>query len=117
MSSRFARLFLVLSLFLPALLHAQSAISTPGGPTYQPPRLPPPTGFRVYIIDDMEGMGSVIMGSEVGGNPGSDYWEHYRHLLTQEVNAVIAGARRGGGRDFVVNEGHGANRWASVLPW
>ncbi|MBI4502628.1 MAG: M55 family metallopeptidase, partial [Gemmatimonadetes bacterium] len=63
------------------------------------------------------GMGSVIMGSEVGGNPGSDYWEQYRHLLTQEVNAIITGARRAGGRDFVVNEGHGANRWASVLPW
>src|SRR6185503_3976771 len=62
---------------------------------------------------------SVIMGSEVGGAVGlqSDYWNQYRHLLTQEVNAIITGARRGGGRDFVVNEGHGANRWASVLPW
>lgn len=91
-------------------------------PVYRIPRLPVPTGFRVMIVPDMEGMGSTIMGSEVGGGPVpgvpySDYWMMFRSLLTKEVNAVIAGARRGGGRDFVVTEGHGANRWASTLPW
>src|SRR5260370_30679973 len=114
--SRLARLVLLLLLVATASLPAQSAIVPPGAPTYKPPRLPPPNGFRVYITDDMEGIGSVVQGSEVGGPPGSDYWEHYRDLLTQEVNAVIAGARRGGGLDFVVNEGQGGNRWGSIVP-
>lgn len=118
MLGKFQRFAAVFSLAIPALLPAQQ----PGAAQiagYQAPKLPPPAGYRVYIVDDMEGMGSVIMGSEVGGQVGAvtDYWNEYRHLLTQEVNAVIAGARRSGGRDFVVNEGHGANRWASVLPW
>lgn len=110
-----ARFTLIAGLLVPSLALAQAA-QVPG---YKPPKLPPPSGFRVYIVPDMEGMGSVIMGSEVGGpvGVGSDYWQHFRSLLTQEVNAIIAGARRGGGRDFVVNEGHGANRWASTLPW
>lgn len=115
MSLRFAVALTLLS--LPSVLPAQSAIVPPGSPTYKAPKLPPPSGYRVYIVDDMEGMASVVMASEVGGQPGSDYWEQYRHLLTQEVNAVITGARRAGGRDFVVNEGHGGNRWASILPW
>ena len=38
-------------------------------------------------------------------------------LLTQEVNATIAGARAGGAASFVVNEGHGGNLFANVLPW
>jgi D-amino peptidase len=117
MSLRLARLVLLVGLALPSVMNAQSAIVPPGSPAYRPPKLPPASGFRVYIVDDMEGMASVVMGTEVGGQPGSDYWEQYRHLLTQEVNAVITGARRGGGRDFVVNEGHGGNRWASILPW
>jgi D-amino peptidase len=33
------------------------------------------------------------------------------------VNATIQGARVGGARSFVVNEGHGGNLFANVLPW
>jgi len=103
----------------PALLPAQQS----QGPVYKPPKLPPPQGFRVYIVPDMEGMGSAVLGPEVGGGrlpdwtAYGDYWEKYRSLLTQEVNAAITGARRSGARDFVVNEGHGANRFGSTLPW
>src|SRR5262249_45474926 len=102
---------------LPSLAFGQiQQLAGPQVAGYKVPKLPPASGFRVYIVPDMEGMGSAIMGNEVGGTTG-DYQEHFRSLLTQEVNAVIAGARRGGGRDFVVNEGHGGNRWASTLPW
>jgi D-amino peptidase len=103
----------------PLLLAAQAT-------TYTPPRLPPPHGFRVYIIPDMEGMGSVVDIHEViAGNEGeayktltsADYWDHFRSLLTKEVNAVIAGSRRAGAGSFVVNEGHGGNLFANVLPW
>jgi D-amino peptidase len=93
---------------------------------YAPPHLPPPTGFRVYIVPDMEGMGSAVDIHEViAGNEGEqyktltspDYWDHFRDLLTQEVNATITGARTAGARSFVVNEGHGGNLFANILPW
>jgi D-amino peptidase len=78
------------------------------------------------IIPDMEGMGSAVDIHEViAGNEGEqyrtltsdDYWNRYRGLLTQEVNAVITGARTAGAGSFVVNEGHGGNLFANVLPW
>ena len=97
-------------------------------PAFAPPKLPPPDAgaFRVLIIPDMEGMGSAVDIHEViAGNEGEqyrtltsdDYWQRFRGLLTQEVNATIAGARSAGARSFVVNEGHGGNLFANVLPW
>ena len=97
-------------------------------PAFAPPKLPPPNAgaFRVLIIPDMEGMGSAVDIHEViAGNEGEqyrtltsdDYWQRFRGLLTQEVNATIAGARSAGARSFVVNEGHGGNLFANVLPW
>lgn len=89
-------------------------------------RVPFEEGFRVYLLVDMEGMGSAVKSQEViAGNEGPayrdrtgpDYWSHYRELLTEEANAAIRGARAAGARSFVVNEGHGANRFASLLPW
>ncbi len=83
-------------------------------------------GFRVFIVPDMEGMGSAVDIHEViAGNEGEhyktltspDYWDRFRLLLTKEVNATIAGARLAGARSFVVNEGHGGNLFANVLPW
>jgi D-amino peptidase len=90
------------------------------------PKLPAPEGFRVYFITDMEGMASVVFNREIiSGWEGDryrdqssrDYWEHYRALFTEEVNAAIEGARRGGAASFVVNEGHGGNLFANLLPW
>ncbi|HEU4830259.1 MAG TPA: M55 family metallopeptidase, partial [Gemmatimonadales bacterium] len=81
---------------------------------------------RVYLLVDMEGMGSAVKSQEViAGNEGPayrertgpDYWDHYREMLTAETNSAIRGARRGGARSFVVNEGHGGNRFANLLPW
>jgi D-amino peptidase len=90
------------------------------------PRMPAPVGFRVFVLTDMEGIGSVVDTREViAGNEGeryrtltsTDYWDRFRGLFTREVNAAIAGARRGGARSFVVNEGHGGNLFANLLPW
>jgi len=118
----------------PSLALAQQSPQPPL-PRIPPPRpmpayptMPAPHGFRVFITTDMEGLGSVVHNREIiAGNEGEryrapgasspDYWEHYRDLLTREVNATIAGARLGGGRSFVVNEGHGGNLFANVLPW
>ncbi|MGH2611129.1 MAG: M55 family metallopeptidase, partial [Tepidiformaceae bacterium] len=104
-------------LALPVALAAQTPAT---------PKVPPPDGLRVYMITDMEGMASVVFNREIiSGYEGEryrtqssqDYWNHYRGLFTQEVNAAIAGARRGGARSFVVNEGHGGNLFANLLPW
>jgi len=93
------------------------------------PRIPAPDGFRLFITTDMEGMASIVANRDIiAGNetqasrdrPGStspDYWTYWRDVFTREVNAVIGGARRGGARSFVVNEGHGGNLFANLLPW
>ncbi len=92
---------------------------------YEEKRIPFEPGFRVYLVPDMEGMGSVVTNREtIAGVEGPRYatgsgrdYDQYRLLLTKEVNAVIAGARTAGARSFVVNEGHGGNMFANVLPW
>lgn len=103
-----------------------STTLTAQDPRFANKRVPFEPGFRVYYIVDMEGMGSVVNIREViAGNEGeryrdrssTDYWNFYRGLLTDEVNASIAGARSSGARSFIVNEGHGGNLFANVLPW
>ena len=112
-------------LCLPAALHAQTP-NPAHTALYRAQQLPHEAGFRVFIVPDMEGMGSAVDIREViAGNEGEryktltsvDYWDRFRGLLTQEVNATIRGARQAGARSFAVNEGHGGNLFANVLPW
>jgi D-amino peptidase len=116
---KFVRSLFVVLLLLPCTLAAQDS-------PFAAKRVPFEAGFRIYYIVDMEGMGSAVNIREViAGNEGerykdrssTDYWNFYRGLLTDEVNASIAGARSAGARSFVVNEGHGGNLFANVLPW
>ncbi len=121
MKSTSAALILGLAVgFTPGAVSGQSTL------LFADKTIPFEEGFRIYLVPDMEGMGSAVHPSEViAGNEapryrevtGPDYWNHYRHLLTEEANAVIAGAREAGARSFVVNEGHGGNRFANVIPW
>ncbi len=118
------------------LLSAVSAVSAvsalsaqqppPSSVQFRDKQIPHEAGFRVFIVPDMEGMGSAVDIHEViAGNEaprykdltGPDYWDRFRLLLTREVNATIRGARLAGARSFVVNEGHGGNLFANVLPW
>nr|MBA3761237.1 M55 family metallopeptidase [Gemmatimonadales bacterium] len=75
-------------------------------------------GFSVYIIADMEGLaGAVRNATEMrpvirGGTPQH---ERFRQELTEEVNAVISGARAAGATQFIVNEGHGGTLFRNVL--
>jgi D-amino peptidase len=120
------RRFLVLGLLcLSSTVHAQ--VANPAHTAqFRAKRVPHEGGFRVFIVPDMEGMGSVVNIHEVIAGiegeryktlTGPDYWDHFRLLLTREVNATIRGARQAGARSFVVNEGHGGNLFANVLPW
>jgi D-amino peptidase len=97
-----------------------------GSAPYRDKQIPHEAGFRIFLVPDMEGMGSTVDSREVlAGNEGAgykdrsspDYWDHFRSLVTQEVNATIKGARTAGATSFVVNEGHGGNLFANVLPW
>lgn len=121
-----ASLILALTLAaLPTALPAQGGAAA-SREIFRAKRVPSQPGFRVFIVPDMEGMGSAVDIHEViAGNEGEryrnltspDYWERFRLLLTREVNATIRGARLAGARSFVVNEGHGGNMFANVLPW
>ena len=116
------------TLWIPSVLVWAAASAAPAQSTllFADKTIPFEEGFRIYLVPDMEGMGSAVQVSEViAGNEapryrdrtGPDYWNHYRQLLTQEANAVIEGARAAGAQSFVVNEGHGGNRFANVIPW
>jgi len=75
-------------------------------------------GFSVYIIADMEGVaGAVRNATEMRpvGRGGSPQHERFRQELTDEVNALIAGARAAGATQFIVNEGHGGTLFRNVL--
>lgn len=109
-----------------ALLSAQTEAQQARTNLFRAKRAPHEPGFRVFIVPDMEGMGSAVDSREVlagnetpeyAGRSSPDYWDRFRLLLTKEVNATIAGARLAGGRSFVVNEGHGGNLFANILPW
>jgi len=75
-------------------------------------------GFSVYIIADMEGLaGAVRNATEMrpvyrGGAPEH---QRFREELTDEVNALIAGARAAGATQFIVNEGHGGTLFRNVI--
>lgn len=119
------RRFIVPALLcLTSALHAQAPAT--GSAPFRGKQIPFEAGFRVFIVPDMEGMGSAVNIHEIiAGNEGPkykdltgpDYWDGFRLLLTMEVNATIRGAREAGARSFVVNEGHGGNLFANILPW
>ena len=125
-SFRWAWLLLVLVGVVAVLPAQQSDAQRARTAAFRAKAVPFEPGFRVFLVPDMEGMGSTVDSREVlAGNEGAayrdrsspDYWERYRGLLTEEVNATIAGARSAGAASFVVNEGHGGNLFANVLPW
>jgi D-amino peptidase len=104
----------------------QAQTPPPSSAPFRAKQIPHEPGFRVFIVPDMEGMASAVDTREIiAGNEGErfknltspDYWDRFRLLLTREVNATIRGARLAGARSFVVNEGHGGNLFANVLPW
>ena len=76
-------------------------------------------GFTVYIIGDMEGLAAAVRNATemrpVTRGGGQDH-ERFRVELTDEINAVIAGARAAGATQFVVNEGHGGTLFRNALP-
>lgn len=117
---------LVVSVGLCLAVATAAAGQGTGSAPFRDKKIPHEAGFRVFLVPDMEGMGSSVDGREVlAGNEtpaykdrsSPDYWNIFRSLVTKEVNATIRGARLGGASSFVVNEGHGGNLFANVIPF
>jgi D-amino peptidase len=134
------RLLLAALLLAPLPLAAQGPAPAPAAPAAPPRDTTPPGavfgvteyqlarqkleldmqkhGFSVYIIGDMEGLAGVVRNATEmrpvlrGGSPEH---ERFREELTDEINAVIAGARAAGATQFIVNEGHGGTLFRNVL--
>lgn len=61
--------------------------------------------MRIFISADIEGVAGVVNAQQ--GSPGNPEYERARRLMTQEVNAAIAGAFDGGATYVLVNDSHG----------
>ena len=64
-----------------------------------------PKKLKVYISADMEGIGGVSTWQIQAGSQGREY-EKFRKLMTQEVNAAIAGAYDAGATEVLVSDSH-----------
>jgi D-amino peptidase len=62
--------------------------------------------LKVYISADMEGIGGVSTWSVQASAKGREY-EQFRRLMTQEVNAAVAGAFDAGASEALVSDSHG----------
>jgi D-amino peptidase len=61
--------------------------------------------LRVYISADMEGVGGVVTGEQLG--PTAFEYVRFREFMTEEVLAAIMAAREAGATEFVVSDSHG----------
>src|SRR5579859_6684350 len=64
--------------------------------------------MKLFLSTDFEGTSGIVAWEQI--IEGNAEYEQGRRLLTDEVNAVIAGAMEGGVMEFVVNDAHHAMR-------
>jgi D-amino peptidase len=69
-------------------------------------------GKRIFISVDMEGIGGVVTGEQLG--PSGFEYARFRELMTEEANAAIAAAREAGATEIVVADSHG--NFQNLLP-
>ena len=62
-------------------------------------------GLKIYISADMEGIGGVVTGEQLG--PQGFEYGRFREFMTAEVNAAIEGALAGGATQIVISDSHG----------
>lgn len=60
--------------------------------------------MKIYISADGEGISGVVHSEEM--HPDGHRYESFRRLMTQDVNAAIEGAFRGGATEVLVNDAH-----------
>lgn len=64
--------------------------------------------MKLFLSTDFEGTSGIVAWEQI--IEGNAEYEQGRRLLTNEVNAVIAGAMQAGAEEFVVNDSHHAMR-------
>lgn len=64
--------------------------------------------MRILISADMEGVTGVTATDDVVY--GTQPWQRFRQLFTDDVNACVAGLHDGGATDVLVNEAHSTQR-------
>ena len=73
--------------------------------------------MRIHVISDLEGVSGIVKGPQTKG--GAPMYEESRRLYTEEINAVVRGAKAAGATEIVVMDCHGAGgEWSfnSLLP-
>ncbi len=60
--------------------------------------------MNIVISADMEGVSGVTTPADV--KPGTPGWNHFRKVMTDDVNAAIVGFYEAGARNIVVNDSH-----------
>lgn len=68
--------------------------------------------MRVYISADGEGITGLVSSAEM--YPGEPEYEFGRRMMTEDVNAAVAGAFDGGASEVLVNDAHWSMR--NILP-
>lgn len=68
--------------------------------------------MRVLIMADMEGVSGIVHWEQV--SRGESMYMEGRRLYTEEINAAIRGAKKGGAREVVVVDSHGAGAAATM---
>ncbi len=60
--------------------------------------------MKILIACDMEGISGVVDWNQV--TPSHPEYQRFRHIMTADVNAAIAGAAEGGANQILVSDGH-----------
>lgn len=62
--------------------------------------------MKVYVCTDLEGISGVVNFDQTGRDSKGVEYERARHLLTNEVNAVVVACKEAGVKEIVVLDGH-----------
>lgn len=60
--------------------------------------------MKIYIVADGEGISGIVNSEEM--HQDGKYFQQFRKLMTQDVNAAIEGAFDAGAQEVVVNDAH-----------
>jgi D-amino peptidase len=60
--------------------------------------------MKVLIACDMEGISGVVAWDQV--DPYKPEYQRFRHIMTADVNAAVAGASAGGATEIIIADGH-----------
>lgn len=60
--------------------------------------------MRLLIACDMEGISGVVAWEQV--DPSKPEYQRFRHIMTADVNAAVAGASAAGASEIIIADGH-----------